>query len=389
MLRRSLLMFIALITIIAPPLPAQDQVEELEKIIKTRQAELDNIQSELDQKKSNLQLLKSQEKEQVTRLYGIEEQLGLSNRLITKIRLQIDDMNRSLIDMEEQLSYNSIELERRQQILLDRLVWIYKRSRFSPLLTSFSAGDLLQAARRFYLFTLLNKYDRDMILDINSLSEQIEKDRVDLLVKKKEVASLQRQKERQGEEIKAARGELRLLLRETKSRKELEQKNIEQLSENQSRINDILETLIENRKILDTRAAEAFLNLKGKLIWPVAGSVIRQFGKIKDKKYNTIITNPGIDIKADAGSAVHAASSGSVAYISWLRGYGSFVILDHGGGYYSLYARLDEIFVEAEQFVAAGDNIATVSEFGAFGEPALHFELRYGREQLDPIPWLR
>ena len=84
-----------------------------------------------------------------------------------------------------------------------------------------------------------------------------------------------------------------------------------------------------------------------------------------------------------------AASSGSVAYISWLRGYGSFIILDHGGGYYSLYARLDEIHVETNQFVAAGDNIGTVSEIGTFGEPALHFELRYGREQLDPVPWLR
>ena len=151
----------------------------------------------------------------------------------------------------------------------------------------------------------------------------------------------------------------------------------EQLAENQSRINNILETLLENRKILDTKAAKAFLNLKGKLIWPVAGSIIRQFGKITDKKYNTVITNPGIDIKAEAGSPVSAASSGSVAYISWLRGYGSFIILDHGG------------HVETNQFVAAGDNIGTVSEIGTFGEPALHFELRYGREQLDPVPWLR
>lgn len=389
MLPRLLLIVIILFSALAQRLPAQDQADELEKIIKTRQGELENIQSELDNKKVNLQKLKSQEKEQVAQLYGIEEQLGLNNQLVTKIRLQIDDINRSLADMEEQLSYNTVELERREQILLDRLVWIYKRSRFSALLTAFSAGDLLQAARRLYLFALLNKYDRDMITDINNLSGQIKKDRAELVVKKKEVTSLQRQKESQGIEIKKARGELRSMLKETKSRRELEQKNIEQLAENQSRINDILETLLENRKILDTKAAKAFLNLRGKLIWPVAGSIIRQFGKITDKKYNTVITNPGIDIKAVAGSPVYAASSGSVAYISWLRGYGSFIILDHGGGYYSLYARLDEIDVENNQFVAAGDNIGTVSEIGTFGEPALHFELRYGREQLDPVPWLR
>jgi len=333
--------------------------------------------------------LEGQEKQHLQTLYSIEEQLNLNNQLLTKIGKQIKDINNLVESMEKQLEINRKDLDNRQKFLNERLVWIYKRSRFSSTASILSAGDFSQAARRLYMFSLLNRYDRNILLEIETLIARIKTEKTELAIQKQSILSLQTEKQNQVRITKQNRLKRKDLLKEVRTQKDIELKGIEQLNEDQGRLAGILETLLENRKILDKQAAAEFNNLKGKLLWPVKGKILRAFGKIKDKKYNTVISNPGIDIDAAAGTNVIASSTGEVAYISWLRGYGSFVILDHGGGYYSLYAHLDDIAVESGQFVIAGEIIGTVGETGSLLEPVMHFELRYGKEQLDPVPWLR
>ena len=366
-----------------------NQKAELEKTITNRQLQLEEIQNNLKEKRQNLDRLKTEEKQQLKEIYALDEKLNLNYQLITKTGKQIDDIGKLIDDLESQLDLNNQDLRRSYEYLNQRLVWIYKRSRISPLASALSAENPVQAARRLYMFSLLNNYDRKMISDIETLITTIEINKTDLQKQQRNVINLKKEKEQQSRQIKSDRGQRKDLLDDVRNQKDSETKAIAQLDEDQSRLASIIETLLENQKILDTKAAAAFENLKGKLLWPVQGKVLRKFGKIKDLKYYTTINNPGIDIKAGAGESVVASSSGEVAYISWLRGYGSFVILDHGGGYYSLYSHLDEILVETGQFITAGESLATVGETGDLAETLLHFELRYGKEQLDPLPWLR
>lgn len=366
-----------------------DKQIELEKSIQNRQVELERIENELTEKKEYVENLKSREKEHLNKLYALDEKMNLNSQLITSITKQVGDINLLIDDMQDELKFNQQDLAYRYGVLNDRLVWIYKRSRVSSLATALSADGPVQAARRLYLFSLLNNYDREMVNQIDSLITTIEYEKEAMQNRQSEIKSLIRAKRKQSKLIRADRKNRDILLNRVRSEKDTELKAIRQLDKDQERINSIVETLLEDKKILNTSAAAEFENLKGKLLWPVFGKVLRKFGKIKDKKYNTTINNPGIDIKAEAGADVIASSSGEVAYVSWLRGYGSFVILDHGGGYYTLYAHLDNIFVENHQFITAGESIATVSETGAFSGPIIHFELRYGKEQYDPLPWLR
>ncbi|MCP4580975.1 MAG: peptidoglycan DD-metalloendopeptidase family protein [candidate division Zixibacteria bacterium] len=387
---RIVLSIIIVLAFVLPSARAgKEQQIELERAIQTRKIALENIQADLQEKKAIVKDLESQEKQHLGKLYAIDEQLNLNNQLINTIGKQISDINSLMSEKQIQLEINQKDLEYRQAFLNDRLVWIYKKSRFSETASALSATDLSQAARRLYMFSLLNRYDRNMITEIESLIVQIDYEKVDLQQQKKTTLELQAEKQRQLTTFKQNRLKRKGLIREVRAQKDIELKGIRQLNEDQERLSGIIETLLESQKILDTEAAEAFKNLKGKLLWPVKGKILRKFGKIKDKKYNTVISNPGIDINAEAGIKVVAASTGEAAYISWLRGYGSFVILDHGGGYYSLYAHLDDIFVEKGQFITAGEYIATVGETGSLSGPLLHFELRYGKEQLDPLPWLR
>jgi septal ring factor EnvC (AmiA/AmiB activator) len=78
-----------------------------------------------------------------------------------------------------------------------------------------------------------------------------------------------------------------------------------------------------------------------------------------------------------------------VEFVSWIDGYGKCVILNHGGGYYTLYAHASEITVPVGKEVAAGETIGRVGDTGSTTGTVLHFEIRRGKEALNPLEWFR
>jgi len=87
--------------------------------------------------------------------------------------------------------------------------------------------------------------------------------------------------------------------------------------------------------------------------------------------------------------AIRAVYGGTVLYRGWLKGYGNLIILDHGTGYYTLYAHASELLVAEGDRVKAGQGIARVGETGSLAGPRLYFEIRYQGRPEDPEQWLR
>ena len=139
-----------------------------------------------------------------------------------------------------------------------------------------------------------------------------------------------------------------------------------------------------------TAAAPAeLLRLAGDLDWPVRGTVLRGFGRSVHPRFKTVTLNNGLNIAAPAGSPVAAVAAGRVEFCDDLPGFGRCVILDHGEGYYTLYAPLDRAYVAAGAEIARGQIVAEVGRPTAGEEPQLYFEVRHGRTPLDPADWLR
>jgi septal ring factor EnvC (AmiA/AmiB activator) len=141
--------------------------------------------------------------------------------------------------------------------------------------------------------------------------------------------------------------------------------------------------------VVDPGSANRFEAQKGKLPWPIQGSVFSLFGLQKNRIFHTTTQNSGIEIKAESGTEVVAVAGGKVLYVSRLRGYGNFVLLEHGGEYYTLYARLSEILVSPGENIRRLQRIGLVGHDGSSEVPCLHFQIRKGRESLDPLEWLR
>jgi septal ring factor EnvC (AmiA/AmiB activator) len=163
-----------------------------------------------------------------------------------------------------------------------------------------------------------------------------------------------------------------------------------QLQRLQSQAQALEKLIADLRKALENVpvAKQApFEPLRGRLPWPVQqGRVLARFGQ---PRAGGSMRWQGMLIGTDRGARVRAPFAGRVVYSDWLPGMGLMVVLDHGGGYLSLYGHNEEIFRKVGDTISAGDVIGAVGDTGGNSEPALYFEVRRGRQPVDPEIWLQ
>jgi len=118
--------------------------------------------------------------------------------------------------------------------------------------------------------------------------------------------------------------------------------------------------------------------------WPVRGKILSTFGAAAGGTHND-----GINIGAAAGTEVHAADSGTVAYADdKLRGFGNLLLIKHADGWVTAYAHNQELLVAKGDHVQRGQVIAKVGDTGGVGRPQLHFEIRQRTTAVDPLDHL-
>lgn len=127
-----------------------------------------------------------------------------------------------------------------------------------------------------------------------------------------------------------------------------------------------------------------FVALKGKLSWPAPGQISALFGSARMEGR---LKWQGVLIEAAEGQEVRAVARGRVAFSDWLRGMGLLLIIDHGGGYMTLYGHNQALYKEAGDWVEAGEVIAGVGASGGRDKPGLYFEVREQGEPRDPALW--
>ena len=129
-----------------------------------------------------------------------------------------------------------------------------------------------------------------------------------------------------------------------------------------------------------------FAHLQGKLTWPLQGRILRNFGtQIEQSELRW----DGTVIGAKPGQSVHAVASGRVIFARWLAGYGLLIIINHGGGYMTLYGRNQQIAVNVGDYVKPGETIATAGKSGGFDHTTLYFSIRHNTTALNPSTWCR
>jgi septal ring factor EnvC (AmiA/AmiB activator) len=157
------------------------------------------------------------------------------------------------------------------------------------------------------------------------------------------------------------------------------------LKDEERRLTEVVKRLAELAAGFPVDTEEPFARVKGKLAWPVEGRLAGDFGQPRGAGP---VKWTGVLLEATAGTPVRAVYHGRVAFADWLQGLGLLVIVDHGGGYMSLYGHNEALLKESGDWVEPGETIAQVGDSGGQTRPGLYFEIRYNGEPVNPHSWI-
>ncbi len=350
------------------------------------------IERELRQKRESLERLDLEEKRTFEEVLDLEESLDLSGWLIGRLMQRQKSVAKELEDKRRNLrTIDSTVCDYRRGADV-RLREIYEHGRTADKAAALAAFSPVDLGRIIRFTERILRTDGEFLSAACAQRSNLTQGSEHLNAQR---PRLSRQHERIDEERLYRLRQLQekeRLLRKIESERGLCQEAIRDLEEEAFGLG-----LIPGWD--DQRAGDAagidpgdegkFELQRGRLPWPVQGSVVSTFGLQTDRTFHTTTQNSGIEITTEGDAQVLAVADGTVAYLSRLRGYGNLLLVAHGGDYFTLYARLSEVSVSAGETVRRLQNVGRVEGDGSNGTPALYFEIRKGRRCLDPLEWLR
>lgn len=167
-----------------------------------------------------------------------------------------------------------------------------------------------------------------------------------------------------------------------------DQQRLAELERDQERLNALLgeiQDVAVRSESLSPANLQPFADTRGTLAMPVNGAPANRFGE----RRNADIRWRGWLISAEQGEPVQAVHGGRVIYSDWLRGQGLLVVIDHGDGWLSLYARNHSLLRRVGDRVNSGDLIARAGASGGSEASGLYFEIRRDGKPVDPADWIR
>ncbi len=383
-----------LVVLAATSLEAQQRKTTFEQQMQENQRRLEGIRRERSTVEEELSRLRTQAHSLSDELANIDRQKQTTNRLVNELDRQINGLGGQIDQTTVDLLLAEDALLEKRAVLERRLVDIHKRGAlysYEVLLTAESFGDLL--SRYKYLF-LISRQDRLLANDMDKLRRRIARERTVLVEARDQLERRRRERTQELDRFLALERERGQNLRETRRGEREAQRRLTKLERDEREMNDRIAALervrreAEARGVTSSRGTITTSDI-GQLGWPVDGRLLYQFGTDVGPN-NTRIPRHGIGIGAPVGTPVKSVAGGTASVVGRMSTYLLTIILDHGGGYYSVYAQLDSARVRQGDRVAAGQVIGTVGGASSDEGPHLYFEIRgQGGIVLDPINWLK
>jgi murein hydrolase activator len=381
----------------AQPAPSPDEDAE--------RKHLEQVQKEAAEKRRRAQILQGKENTLLKDLHSTEGQLRKTRSSIKKLNVREKHLNGQLVVVRNDLDRSTKALEGRREVLAERLRGLYKLGSLHELGFLLSSESFAQLFIRSDYLIRIARQDRVLLLGIRHEKDRISANQMRLDRTLTDVEKTAKQKKAQSQELDRLRQRKQVVVSSIQGERKNYEAAAAELEQTARRIQAVLAEL-ERRRAEEEAArkrgqqpgqpaplapyAGNFGAAQGSLPWPVRGEVVGRFGNETNPKFGTVTFNSGIDIAAPMGTDVHAAAKGRVDMVSEDFGsYGEMIILNHGDGYYTLYAHLSASLVGKGQDVASGQVIGRVGDTGSLKGSILHFEVRKGRTALNPTAWLR
>ncbi len=394
-----LLRFLLIISVfINNNLNAQDDRRDFDAELNYQSGAIDKVKKEIEETRRKIKSENKKEKSTSRRLSNIDKEISLTNKLynqlkneLNKTEVEIDKLSKGIQDNEQQLS----KLRYRYS---QRIVQMYKKGTLSDIEKILSSSSWRQAIYRTKYMGIISDIDQKTQNKIKSLLIDIGKQRISLESNYRNKVRLKKDQEENKVSLRASRKKRQRELDKIRKNQTELTKYLEEKQAGMQELEALLKKIRQEKSSYDRAdrikkqqtalKTQVFSKLKGQLPWPASGRVVKKFGRSWNPERKTTTENPGIDIKGKPGSPVRSIIGGIITTITYIRGYGTTLIIDHGGGFYTVYSHITNVEANEGQEVQAGDVIAYMGDAGSVEGSKLHFEIWGNGQKLNPEKWL-
>lgn len=378
----------------------EDNISSLEEESKQVDKDIEGLKGKIEQEKEKQKKLNKQKENANKQVVLYETKIAIVEDNIAKNKTQISDMKKSI--------------EKNEKLFLKRVRAMYMSSQSSVLSAMLGAEDLADFLTRTEVLKRISEHDTQLIEKLTNEKEELVVLKKELEAKKTDLDTTKVKYEDKSKELQKLANFSEASEKEMKN---LEKKYIQEKDKMKDEIaaseaaidkalDDIRKKQIEEARIArEKAAAEAAANAangngnqgggnytggdtvkpEGAFAWPVPGYAYISSGYGYRTLWGRKEFHYGIDIPAPSGTAIVAANDGVVVLATYSSGYGNYVVVDHGGGYMTLYAHASSLGVSAGQTVKRGQYIAGVGTTGPSTGNHLHFEVRVEGAKQNPL----
>ncbi|PLX81134.1 MAG: hypothetical protein C0616_05805 [Desulfuromonas sp.] len=378
---RCVLLVLLLTGLVSSVQAAQQEHEQ-----KVRQAKdnLEQVERQIDETHQQLASVQKNAESLFQKLQETGRKLRQAVRLLKKQKRESVRLKKEVKAQKTQLEDEKKRSAVLQKQLQTRLVALYKSGEIGSVRMLFSAQSPNQLLQDYDFMQRLMHYDKKLLA---SFRDQQQRTELELerykMIQAEQQAALEKQRLRQ-KELNRLQQKQKQQLAKLRGDEAMLASILRELEEKAGRLNDLLGQL-ETTKPDNYTGTSDFAAAQGHLPWPVPGEVRVPFGRGYHPDLGTRYDSRGVEIAVTGDVPIRAVWGGRVAFAQAFRGFGHLLILDHGAGYYTLYAQASHLSYKKGDVVAKGD---VVGYSGFEGNDIVYFEIRQGSQAVDPMTWL-
>jgi len=366
--------------------------------------ELQGLNREIKEKRQLLRRSARVETKVSGELLTIEKSLKEKQDALRSLQHDMQKVERNLQAIAREISRVQDDIARRKQLINQRLRALYKAGDISTVRMMFTAESFPQLSENLQYTKSVLAHDQRLVIEYLKKIDELRQLKMQLDTEASRKGKIKQEVEVKAQEIEDEKNRKTTYLLKVREDKKTHQLSLKELQANARRLQSMIEKLeargrksysakpdsatgVDVGKGLPTVPDKGFSAQKGRLSFPAKGAVTARFGRHKHPEFNSFTVSNGLTIAATHGADIHTVFDGQVIFADYFKGYGNMVIIDHGGGYFSLYGHAHKIQKKVGANVTRNDVIAVVGDADSADGAKLYFEIRYQGKPVDPMPW--
>jgi len=359
--------------------------------------ELSQLRNRIEALQKRLSAAEGVRTEATDALRDSEHAISESNRSLRDLATKQRDIQSKLNDLQQQGRRAGNDIQSQQRLLAQQLYQQYVGNQPDAIKLLLNREDPNQIARDLHYLTYLARLRADLIRGLRTNIKQLDSLAQETRQQSNELAAVQAEQQAQREKLERDKLARRDVLHKVSRQIESQRREISTLQRDEQRLAKLVEQIGQviarsradaprNERVPDgSTDGSAFADLKGKLSLPVRGELKGRFGS---PRADGGLSWKGVFIATQPRQEVKAVAAGRVVFADWLRGFGNLLIIDHGGGYMSLYGNNESLFKQVGQPTRGGEAVAAVGNSGGNTDYGLYFEIRHQGKAFDPLSWV-